>query len=140
MESTIPSFTLPVEDDVLAFTHSKRKIIIDHMLKGGVPEDPALTKVILSALDGMDKAALTRKRIKVEEKQSNNQEQAAALIAKLLVASSDRRPSDNLSIAAFIAPVLGMDIPNPILVVGEAGGGCEQQTYETFIAKISVEE
>ena len=138
MDARIPEYILPVEDEVLAFTHSKRSFIVNEMLKKGIPEDPAYTKIILNALDGMDKSALTRKRIRVDERQNNNQEQAAALIAKLLVASSGPKQLEEFT--RTIIPILSSDIPDPIAVEGETSNSASAQTYDSFIASLPSED
>ena len=125
------------EDEVMDWSQDKRRWIIDQMLKDGkLPEDPAEKKVILSALDGMDKAALGKKRLKIEEKTNATQEQAAAIIAKILAGMSTNKPTTVQNTLPKAAPVLGPEIPNPVLVEGETSVDAVQQTYTSFLASI----
>ena len=125
--------TVITDDQVLAYTQDHRKKIVDLLFKEGVPEDTADMKLALLAMDGMDKAALGKKRIIVDSKTNANQEMAAGLIAKLLTAASNV-PQNKIIINSNIpAPVLGADIPDPILVEGEMDTLTKQQTYDSFI-------
>lgn len=127
------------EDTILAYTHDKRKSIVTQLLaKPDTLNDPDQTKIVLSALKDMDTAALGRKRIKVEEKASLNQEATAGLIARLLAATSSIKPYQSDIPSNKAAPVLGADIPEPVLVIGETSViGATQQSYETFVASVS---
>lgn len=129
---------LPSEDSVLAYTQHKRQQIANQLLADGkLPEDPKMAKLALDVLDGMDRAALGRKRIKVEEQANKNQEHAAGLIAEILhKVSSNRHPSLTIDVNVE-PPRLSDDIPAPELVDGETSPiGSGNETYETFTARM----
>ena len=136
--SEIPEFQLVSEDQVLAFTQFKRQQIANQLLANGeLPGDPKLAKLALDVLDGMDRAALGRKRIKVEERANQNQEQAAALITELLNKVGSYRPPILLQRDIVDIPKLGDDVPEPQLVPGETSDiGGQAETYETFTTRM----
>lgn len=136
--SEIPELQLVPEDQVLAFTQFKRQQIANQLLADGkLPEDPKMAKLALDVLDGMDRAALGRKRIKVEEKANQNQEQAAALIAEVLNKVGSYRAPALPQGTIIDVPKLGNDVPEPELVPGETSDiGSQSETYETFTARM----
>lgn len=132
---------LEPEDDILAFTHTKRKQIVNDLMKDGkIPADQQDAKHLITVLADMDKAALGRKRIKVEERQNNNQEQMAGVVAMLLQRASGSAPYRAPIPVERTIPTLGAEIPDPVLVDGETATTATQQDYETFVAKSSEED
>lgn len=123
------------EDTILNYTHTKRKIIVESLLGKGVPDDPAVVKVALAALDGMSRDAIGRKRIKVEEKTNKNQESAAALIAQLLSSSQCNGIFKSAESISRATPKLGTDIPAPVLVKGETSTIPLDITYDSFVSE-----
>jgi hypothetical protein len=122
------------EDQVLAYTQSKRRKIVDKLTDAGkVPDDKTEVSLLISALDGMDRAALTQKRIKSDEKTAQGVTGAAAVIAKLLMQvgsnSNPNQISDNVA-----PPVIGKEVPDPELVPGEAELKPGQLDFDTFTA------
>ena len=139
--STEEEVALVSEDKILAFTHAKRMFIVEQMLASGkLPEDPAEKKVLLNALDGMDKAALGRKRIKVEEKTNTSMAQAAALIAHVLNAPGVNQAYKASAPVQREAPTLPSDVPPPVLVEGETSVVQNSRNYETFMADMGKQE
>lgn len=136
MSTTDEKIPLEDEDQILAFTQRERKKIVAHIFKNGVPDDPAVAKVGIAALDGMDKAALGRKRIKVDERTNDNAEHAAGMISKLLAAASGGRPYEvDTPDASRNAPTLPDDIPRPSLVDGETSVAAPQDNFNDFMAR-----
>lgn len=129
--------SLPLEDEILSYTHSKRKEVVEHITKGGIPNDKADVSVLLKALDGMDHSALSRKRIKVEEAHNKHQEHAAALISKVLAANASNRTLNINDLTERTVPLLGDDIPEPNLVPGETLIAVTNQTYDEFMVSVN---
>ena len=132
-------FKLPDEDQVLAYTHNKRKIIVDTLMTKGVPEDVGTAKVLIATLDGMDKSALTRKKIKVEERANVHVEQAATIIAKILTMGAATNAFKTAEPVERVIPTLPTEIPDPVLVDGETSVVGSNHTFETFMAANSRE-
>lgn len=125
------------EDDdlVLAYVHNKRKMVIDHLTKDNkCPVDRDDVKLLLTALKDMDSKVISVKRIKVEEKQNSNQEQAAGMLARLLALTSSSKPFRSDAPVERILPVLGSEVPEPVLVAGETDTISVAMSYETFVA------
>ena len=131
MSEVIPTMG---EDEVLAYTQSKRKEIVEHLTKDKkIPEDGSSRDMLLRALDGLDKAAFGKKRLQADERNNGNM---AAMMAKLLTHLSSNKnlpPADVIDNGAP-PPALGSDIPNPVLVPGETEVSAPQMDYDTFMA------
>lgn len=133
---------LEEEDSIFAYTNERRKHIVTTLMKEDMAlKDPAYAKIVLQALDGLDKVALGRKRIKVDEKINTNQEMAAGLIARLLNSTAGSKLYETTMFDINRKPpTLGTEIPNPILVEGETSVNALAITFETFIAGRSNED
>lgn len=129
------------EDSILAFTHSKRKVIVGELMKDNkLPVEPDDRKLLLGTLKDMDSAALGRKRIKVEEQANNNQEQAASIIAQMFAAASGRRPYQVAQPVERPVPMLGNEVPEPEVVDGEMDMVAAQGSVEEFMTRMSTPE
>lgn len=130
------SEVIPVmgEDEVLAYTQNKRKQIVDHLTKDqAVPEDGSSRDMLLRALDGLDKAAFTKKRLQADDRNNGNM---AAMMASLLthLSSNKGAPMAEVVDNGTPPPALGSDIPAPTLVPGETDIGAPQMDYDSFMA------
>ncbi len=96
----------PVDQD-LEYVRIKRKGIIDHLTKTGVPDDDERISLLLGALNDMDRTSLGKKRIKVDSDASTNNKQAADLIANIF-----NMPDSKKLGLAKINGIMGT-IPNP---------------------------
>ena len=124
------------EDEVLDYTHQKRVEIVNALTEKGVPkDDPKVLGALLQTLDGMDRSALGKKRIKVEEKANATQEQASGIIAQLLQKVTSANPYEVQNAPARIAPTLPAAVPPPSLVEGETATVAPQQNYDSFVAQ-----
>lgn len=122
------------EDQVLAYTQGKRRNIVDKLTNAGkVPDDKTEVSLLISALDGMDRAALTQKRIKSDEKAAQGISGAAAVIAKLLIQVGSNNSTHQIS-DSITPPAIGKEIPDPLLVPGEAEINPGQLDFDTFTA------
>lgn len=139
-----PAAVEPMNDDqALAYTQGLRKQIISTLTKGGTQlpvADRAQMQIILQAADGLDRAALGNKRIKVEEQANKTQEQAAGVIAELLQKVTSHKPFEVIDAEARVVrevPMLPAEVPPPRLVEGETATVAPQQDYETFTSQHS---
>lgn len=132
---------LPVGDDeaVLDYTQQIRKNLVGKLSK----ELDAIvdTKIVASMsqlLDGMDRQALGKMKIRVEEQQVQNQEGMAANVAEILkqMGSSGHTFQAPAPIPREV-PKLGSDVPDPVLVDGEIATTPVQQDYDTFHAQFA---
>jgi len=121
------------EDNILAYTHEKRKTIVNTLMARGVPDDVDIIKVLLTTLKDMDSQTLTRKRIKTDEKLGDAQAQSAAVIAKILASMPSN--STTIDMDFRVIPTLPDYIPKPIMVDGETDLLQSTQTYSEFIEK-----
>lgn len=122
------------EDQVLARTRGVRLKIVGSLTKTeqGFPADPDDAKLLVKVLDGLDKSALTTKRMKVDEAIA----QGTAASGKELVAALLSRVSHAYNGAVTVvleAPTLGSEIPDPELLPGEMDVGTKQLDYTTFM-------
>ncbi|WP_233874271.1 hypothetical protein [Paraburkholderia adhaesiva] len=128
------------EDQILDYTVRERRRIIVTM----VGEDGASLKdlslrhldVLLAALDGMDRVALGKKRLKSENLALASQAAAAAIIARIL-------GTPGIGQGALLArqqqgiTVLPASVPEPVLVPGETDMDAAQMDVDTFMAGFS---
>lgn len=122
---------LPTDDLVLQYTQNKRKNLIESLTIKGQPADRGDKMVLLAALDGMDKVALTKMRIKTDDKQSNVQAQSIAILGKLL--TSVKPKAFEIFDDSIITPVLSEEISFPLLIEGEMAIGTQSNNFESFI-------
>ena len=133
---------LEPEDDILAYTHSKRKDIVKTLTAKGVPDDPEVIKILLNTLKDMDSQTINRKRIKVDEKTNDVQAQSAAVIAKILSGMTNVTTNTTLDISAEyrVIPSLPDSVPLPVLVAGETDIIAATLTYDEFLEKFNDED
>lgn len=125
------------EEQVLARTRGVRLKIVDSLTKtASFPADPDDAKLLIKALDGLDKQALTTKRMKVDEAIA----QGAAASGKEIIAALLSRvghaynAGGNGSMIIIEAPTLSLDeVPQPELLPGETEMGTKQLNFETFM-------
>ena len=127
------------DDEVLDFTHSKRVWLLDQLTANGtkLPEDVKETKIVAQLLDGMDKQALGKKRIRLDEKVVDTQAGAAAIMANILSMAAGQKPFIVQNAVAREVPVLGSDVPAPVLVEGEISTAPYVQDFDTFMKSTS---
>lgn len=125
------------EDQVLDFTQQTRRFIVDDLTGKGtkLPTDVDQQRRVLQTLDGMDRNALGRKKIKVEEAANQNVAGMTGIVAEMLRRSKDIsffQPGATNPGATRVAPELGNDLPEPVLVEGELAQSPLQMSFETF--------
>jgi hypothetical protein len=130
------------EDQVLAYTQNVRKNIVADLTKGkAFPENKGQQILLMQALDGMDRAALTSKRIKSDEKTSQGVAGAAGIIAQMLSQMGGMvhmpKPVDG-EIVNVEPKMLTEEIPEPQLVPGEIEINAGQMDYNSFVTSMGV--
>lgn len=124
------------DDQILAYTQHKRKTIVQDLMKNNkVPTDRSEQSLLVAALDGMDRAALGNKRIKADEKTAHGVAGAASIVANLLNQISGMSKQPGMVIENVEPPLLGKEIPDPILVPGELETNCPQLDYHSFMSQ-----
>lgn len=125
------------DDQILALTQHTRVKIVKNLVNktpGGLPGDQEERDALFRAMDGLDKVALTRKRIDADKEASSGVSHAVGLVAALL-----RQSKTNYSLADVVdtnreIPRLSDDIPDPVLVPGETEINAGQLDYDSFVA------
>lgn len=122
------------ELDDLAYTRSKRKQIIEHITAKGIPEDVKMQSILLQSLDGMDRAALGKMKIKSDEGVSSAQLAAAAIMATIF---NDPRVKTigKTDSATREVPILDTSLPQVELVEGELDIDPKGDSFEAFAAR-----
>ncbi len=128
-ETAVP--TIESEDQILNYVHEHQKKIVTHYTNPDAVKTPENAKVALQALRDMQAGALTRKRIRTEERAVDNQKGATELWTKLLTMIPTEAPPIPTS-GGRAAPQLGADIPRPELADGELSGGSTDDSIEKF--------
>lgn len=133
--------TQGVEDQDLDFTRSKRRQIVTALCKDDkVPTDPEQLNLLLKTLDGIDKPALVKLRIKADEGISNNAAVAAAALAQVFMNPNSKRKPEVIELGVVDEskiPELPNDLPVPQVLPGELDVNPAQETYDSFMARQS---
>lgn len=137
--SELTSMDLPPEEAILAFTHHKRMGILGDLLKAGTPSDPENIKVITGLLTDMDRSALTRKRIKVDEKSNAAQEANKNMVVELLKTLSSQtglRTIQGSPEDISVVHTLPDSIPKPDLQHDELSTTISTENFDDFMARM----
>lgn len=107
------------EDLDLDYTQGLRKRLLNLVVKDlkTIPEDKADKSMIIQLLDGMDRQALSKLRIKSDEGSADKQSAAAATIAHLIATGSII--NNRTDKGAGVIPQLDDLLPVPFIVEGE---------------------
>lgn len=130
-----PPVDVSNDDHVLNYTQSVRVGIVHELTRTGkVPAENSDRHMLMSALDGLDRAALGKKRIMADQAQTASDSAAQKLISQMLVRMSGRRNA--VAEDAVEIPRLTAEVPEPVLVPGEtAVDDGEGMNYEKFMKK-----
>lgn len=127
------------QDDIdLNYAREKRRSLVEYFCKEGkVPSDPNDQATMLKALSDMSKDAISKKRIKSDEKVAAGSNANVALVASLL---SKFNPSmlEQATTAETIGKVPVLDLPKPVLVPGETDTNPSVETYKTFTERLGM--
>jgi hypothetical protein len=129
------------EDQILHYTQGQRKTIVERLMKMEHDKLEGSDKtMLLMALDGMDRSALGRKRLKTDENVAASQVAVAGLIAKVLATPGALQAHQLLDgLTSRPIPQLPAEIPEPTLVPGEMDTEAPQMDYTTFMTQPSQE-
>lgn len=138
-QSGIQPVTTTLDDDqVLDYTQRMRRSIVAELTKSGVvPSENADRNMLMNALDGLDRAAINNKRIKVDSAAVENDALAASIIAKLLnQVQMPKRNDDDVIDVHGVDKSLPSSIPEPLLVPYETEVNPQQLDYDSFMSKV----
>lgn len=132
-----PPPPVATDDAVMDFTQQKRMQIVQALTAGNkLPEDVKEQATLLKALDGLDKQAMGKKRLIVEDKKADNEKEAAALVnAALKAMSAHRIVLDPSAGPPGEPPTLPEHIPTPVLTPGETDATSKPETFDSFMAQ-----
>lgn len=114
----------------------RKKMVTSLMPNDDVPNDPDSQRVILTALNDMDKNDISHKRLKQDDKRNNNDAIIADLVTAIL-----KDPLSNYanSVKATGPSVVDQDhkplMENIEVVEGELDIGTHDLTYNTLVGK-----
>lgn len=123
------------DEQRLEKTQHIRERIIEELIKSKpVPEDESDRKLLIAALDGMDRAVLNKAKVKIEEANSETQAQHASIVSNFLkqlrvqeIISNNKREG---------SPQLPQEMRPERIVDGEMDIGLSDLNYETFSKNI----
>jgi len=119
------------------YTQNVRKNVIDALTaQGTMPTDPETLKVILKAAADMSGAALTKLKIKSEEKIADKAADARALIADMLRQKEVAIALLPLNAREGKAPELGNDLVRPPINPGELDISPPQENVTQFLDRV----
>lgn len=121
------------EDNVLDYTQRKREEVINKLTQNGMSGDVKELGIILAALDGMDRAALTKKKIQADSEIGSKSAIAGAAITELLTNMRyQMKPEPAQSVAPDQITAPG-HIPTPEVIPGELDGSDPTVNYDSII-------
>ena len=118
----------------LDYTRSKRMQLINSITEKGVPADLKDRSILLQALDGMDRAALSKMKIKSDEGISNGQAAAAAILAELFNDPRTRNVGKSNDLVGSVQ-VLSIAVQPDQLLPGELDINPVAESYDSFMAR-----
>jgi hypothetical protein len=126
------------EDSDLEYTRMMRKKLVDDITTNGskMPADIKDRSILLQALDGMDRAALTKKKIASDEGINDKQVMAAEIIAQIF---NTKNLKENRTADDFIEGeirVLDDNLEIPVINPGELDAVTPAIDYNAFVAKM----
>lgn len=142
-----PDAGLEDKDPDMDYTQNLRKkviqkIIDDHM--GDVPTDKEGAQVLAMFLDGVDRQAVAKQRIKIARKDSKSQEQVAKVLEEI---SRRRNSGEHIEIDVTPSPkamsridaLSGNFLPAPVVSSGELNTDHSQETPDEFFTRVERE-
>ncbi len=124
------------DDDILRFTQSKRRELVDKLLEDGIPVTKDDQTVLLQALGDMDRTALGNKRIGAAEKLAESDRLVADAVLKINRQFGARSPFEATEVidGEVIPPTPVLDqLPKANPVPGETGIGISELKYDEFM-------
>jgi hypothetical protein len=125
----------PVDQDI-EYVRSKRKEVINHLTKDGIPNDDGQISLLLGALTDMDRTSLGRKKIKADNELAANNKQAADLIASIFnMPDSKKLGTNHVDGLIGTIPSVGDRLPVVDMLPGEMAVNPPQLDYNSFMNK-----
>ncbi len=121
----------------LSYTRNIRKRVVESLLADKLPESDEDRKFLISMIDGIDRSALAKSKIKIEDKNANSQERVSTLVADVLnkinnrdlkISTSDPRSGDRLLVLEYSVDVDTVD--------GEMETGVKNLDYDELMKNI----
>lgn len=116
------------EDEVLDYTQIQREKIVNKLTANGVPGDTKELMVLLSTLDGMDRSALAKKKLKNDAGLADKFGLASAAITELLTNMRNEVRATSPA-SGEVEVSLPDDLPPPNIVPGELDTTNPNLTY-----------
>ena len=121
------------DDQILENSQRIRKQIVDKIVEKDIPTDADTQYVLLSALKDMDKQVIDKKRVAIEDKNSNVASVVAAAVLKISNLMDGADPFKRQS--AGLLPQTEIDrLPGYEALPGELEVGVTNQTYDDFMS------
>lgn len=131
---TTPAVPASDADDLdLDFTRKMRRRLVDDMTRDKIPDDLKERALLLQILDGMDRAALSKKKIKSDEGVSNTMALAAETISQLFTDPRLKKLGKSAEATGEIQVL--RELPPSATVPGELDTVPSMQNYDTFMAR-----
>lgn len=120
----------------LNYTKDIRKRVVGSLMKDNkVPDDTEQIKLLLTTLTDLDRASVSKMKIKSDDDSNKNNNSSAAIIAGILAKIEPAKIIIANSNLNRIPPTIGNDIEKPILLPGETDIGISNTNYESFSAE-----
>ena len=132
------------EEADLQFTKEKRMEIVRALVGAAdkiKDQDPKLLNTALAALDGIDRQALTKMRIKSDEGISNSNSAIAQSLAHAFMDPRVKRiaQAEAANGTRTGTPELPDHLPTPEILPGEMDSGISNETYESFQKRMAAQ-
>lgn len=129
------------EDAELLYVRNLRLEAIRQTMKDGkIPTDPDSAEVFVKLLKDMDHSAITRKKIKSDEKNTQSISNATALVAEALKSVNGNTGRNEIP-EGVVVEKLVHELPEHLkrtdFIPGELDQGTVNNTYEEFMDKMS---
>jgi len=129
--------------DVIKTTQSIRLAMVQKHLKSGVPSVDKDSNTLLQVLRDLDQAALTTRKIDVDERQVSESERLAQAQNELLRMLGGKNPFLlDLATGQSIPPVQRpeAELPAPVLVPDVTTQGTQPVNYDDFVTSVEASE
>lgn len=124
---------IKTEDEVLDYTQVQREKVINKLTANGVPGDTKELLVMLSALDGMDRSALAKKKLKSDAGMADKFGIASAAITQLLTGMRGEIAAQ-VPVTDRSEVKLPDNLPTPEIVPGELDSSSPNLTYSDIMS------
>lgn len=142
-----PDAGLDDKDPDMDYTQDLRKKVIQKLIEqnmGDVPTDKEGAQILAMFLDGVDRQAVAKQRIKIARKDSKSNEQVAKVLEEI---SRRRNSGEHIEIDVTPSPkamsridaLSGNFLPSPTVMSGELNTDNQQETPDEFFTRVERE-